>query len=103
MSGILRRRNMKRILIAAALGTTLLGGMSAASAHGLDDLFRLLPHPERTFDRDDHDSHVRWHREARGFDRHDHDRWDRDRHDDHRFDARHDDHRRFDWHRRGRD
>ena len=92
---------MKRILIAAALGASLLGGVSAASAHGLDDLLRSLPHPERVFDRDDHDSHVRWHREARGFEHRDYDRWERDRHDQHRFDR--DDHRHFYGHRHDRD
>jgi len=67
---------MKRTLIAAAAGALLLGGTTLANAHGLEDWFRLRPHSEA---RDDHDSHMRWHREARGFSHPDEHRWERER------------------------
>jgi hypothetical protein len=94
---------MKRIFISAVLGTALLGGVSAASAHGLDDLFRVLPHPEHAFNRDDHDSHVRWHREARGFGHDAHYRAQHERRNEHRFESRRDESHRFGWHRHARD
>ena len=99
---------MKRTFIAAAAGALLLSGATLASAHGIDDLFRLLPHPEHSLDRDPHDSHIRWHNEARGFSHHDEHRWERERaHDQDRYESRwHDDrdqHGRFAWRGHDRD
>jgi hypothetical protein len=89
---------MNSKMIGAAVGVLMLGGTTLASAHGLDDLFRLLPHPaQRVEHRDDHDHYARWHREYRGLPHHDDSRWERSRaHDVQRFD--HDDHSRFAWH-----
>jgi hypothetical protein len=99
---------MKTRIMSAAIGALLLGGATLANAGPLDDLFRLLPHPEvRAEQRDDHGNYMAWHRESRDMVRYrqyqrtnDRDRW----HDNHRFDARHDhdrnDHPSFDRHDR---
>jgi len=99
---------MKRTLIAAAAGALLLGGTTLANAHGLEDLFRLLPHSEHSAARDDHDSHLRWHREARGFSHPDEHRWERERErDEDRYqwhrDRDRDEHRHFTWRDHDRD
>jgi hypothetical protein len=85
---------MKTRIMSAAIGALLLGGAALANAGPLDDLFRLLPHPEvRAEQHDDHGSYMAWHRESRDMMRyrqyqrmHERDRW----HDDQRFDARRD-------------
>lgn len=90
---------MNSKLIGTALGALMLCGTTLASAHGLDDLFRILPHPEFHADRDrdydrnyndreydrnyDRDRYMAWHRESR-WERHD---GYRDR-DEHRFESR---------------
>jgi hypothetical protein len=102
---------MNTRIIGAAIGALLLGGSTLANAHGLDDLFRFLPHPERRADdrHDDHAPYRAWHREYRGFARHDEHRWDHERmqpREEHRFEARRDydrdDHPGFAWQRHGR-
>jgi hypothetical protein len=101
---------MNSKMIGAAIGVLMLGGTTLASAHGLDDLFRLLPHPELRVDqRDDHDHYDRWHREYRGMPHHDDYQWERERssHYAPRFDGRggndRDDHSRFAWRDHDRD
>jgi hypothetical protein len=69
---------MNSRIIGAAFGVLMLGGTTLASAHGLDDLFRLLPHPEQRVDqRDNHEHYARWHREYRGFPQREESRWER--------------------------
>ena len=92
---------MNTKLIATAIGAVLLAGSALANANGLQDVFHLLPHAERHADhRDDyHRPYVDWHREYRGFARH-------DAHERYRFDSRRfhdrDDHPAFvpHWHER---
>lgn len=78
---------MKAKLTTAAIGIALLAGSTLAKADGLHDLFNFLPHLERhADDRDDHHArYLGWHRDYRGFARHD--RYNDDRH---RFEARRD-------------
>ena len=73
--------------LTAAIGIALLAGSTLAKADGLHDLFNFLPHLERHGDdRDDHHArYLGWHREYRGFARHD--RYNDDRY---RFEARRD-------------
>jgi hypothetical protein len=81
---------MNSRIIGAAIGVLMLGGTTLASANGLDDLFRLLPHPEQRVDhRDDHEHYARWHREYRGFPHRQESRWERDHsHNAPRFEPR---------------
>jgi hypothetical protein len=91
---------MNTRIIGAAIGALLLGGTTLANAGGLDDLFRLLPHPEvRADHRDDHRQEMAWHRDDRGFTRHEEYQRapDEDRFEAHRDDrgfARHEEYRR---------
>jgi hypothetical protein len=64
---------MKAKLTAAAISIALLAGSTFAKADGLHDVFNFLPHVERhADDRDDHHArYLGWHREYRGFARHD--------------------------------
>ena len=63
---------MNTKVIATAIGAVLLAGSALANAHGLEDVFTLLPHAERHAEhRDDyHRPYLDWHREYRGFARH---------------------------------
>jgi hypothetical protein len=81
-------------MLSAAIGALLLGGTTLANAGPLDDLFHSLPHPEiRADHRNDHSDYLAWHREYRGFDRHETLKRER-------FHERH--HPRFDRHDHGR-
>lgn len=95
---------MNTKIIAATIGALLLGGTTLVNAGPLDDLFRLLPHPGLHLEHrgDDHGPRNAWHREDRGFARHEAYRWERrHRHPgpEHRFEAHRDfdrgDHRGF--------
>lgn len=93
---------MKTKLTVAAIGIALLAGSTLAKADGLHDLFNFLPHAERHMDDRDHQyaPYVGWHREYRGFARHEGYNDGR-----HRFEARRDydrnDHPASRWHERG--
>ena len=93
---------MRTKLITAAIGALLLGGSTFAKAHGPDDLFRLLPHPQL------HDDDWRRHDGPRWNDAHRDYRIERreheyDRYRPHYHDRYRRDHGRFFWHRHDRD
>ena len=100
---------MNRTVIAAAIGVLMLGGTTLASARGPSDQFRFQSHPGQRMDRRaDHESHLSWQRDYRGFSRHDEQRWQPEHErGEHRFEARRDydrdDHAKSTWHGRDHD